>query len=238
MAIPGHPEEQTEITSYAGPSPMVMGQMGGHPLVVSDPKGAWTYMVNPAVWQCWQTGGIPVPALAKAWWEPGRNGNGPAPGRGEGYITSMAADGWMQVPHNIAGMVAFGEKRRIGGDVVSTVLNVFRVHRSANARTSEQHHTSAWVRPQQYGRIVHWEHDAEGELASRIVIAKTVLNMDPEKLPPAILRAAAAPVVRAIEHQLARQSSPIRDREVKRLYAQLPAAMRTTIDIGPLGFEE
>jgi hypothetical protein len=222
MAIPGSKVEEPEEQFGAVGSPVF--SMDGDGLIVSTPTVPWTYMANPAVWQLWPTGGVFVPTLLKATWAAGVNGNGARMAHGEGYIASMQIDGWVVVPHQIPGMVAFGELRRPTRDQPSTVLNRWTVRRQRGA-VEEQHYTSAWRRPIQYGPVTHWEHDTEGDLKSRLAIAKTVLRMDPNKLPDPIANAAARPVESAITALLAQQTSPVRDAELRRLSRQLPESI-------------
>ena len=222
MAIPGKQHEEPEEQFGAVGAPVF--SMDGDGLIVSTPTVPWTYMVNPAVWQLWPTGGVFVPTLLKATWAAGVNGNGARMAHGEGYIASMQIDGWVVVPHQIAGMTAFGETRKPTRDQPSTVLNRWTVRRQRGG-AEEQHYTSAWRRPVQYGPVTHWEHDAEGDLKSRLVIAKTVLRMDPARLPDPIANAAARPVESAITALLAQQTSPVRDAELRRLTRQLPASI-------------
>lgn len=225
MPIPGssHPEPDAP-DSYA--SAPVLGMMGSYPIIVQSPAGPWTYMVHPLQWQCWPTGGKIVPVLAKASWAPGVNGNGARMGRGEGFQTSMQADGWVQVPHDLVGVTAFGEARVIGRNgVVSSLLNRWNVARWQDGPT-EHHHTDAWTKPHQYGQAVVWERDPDGELEARLLIARKVLRVDPDALPKAAIEIATRPVIRALESALARPSNPIRDREIRRLMAQLPEDQR------------
>lgn len=225
MPIPGtaRPPEDTQESYDSAP---MLGMLGSHSILMPSPVGPWTYIVHPMQWQCWPTGGHVVPVLGKAWWAPGLNGNGARMGRGEGFLTSTHGEGWITVPHSLVGVQAFGAARVIGRDgVVSTLINRWTVSRW-DGGPEEHHHTDAWTRPQQYGRAVVWERDPDGELNARLLIARKILQVDPDKLPIAAIRIATRPVIRALEAALAKPPNPIRDREIRRLYQQLPEAER------------
>lgn len=230
MAFPGT-ARHTEDPQESYDSAPMLGMMGSHSLIVSSPVGAWTYLVHPMQWQCWPTGGRIVPVLGKAWWAPGLNGNGARAGRGEGFLTSVNGDGWVAVSHGLVGVQAFGAARVIGRDgVVSTLVNRWTVSRW-DGGPEEHHHTDAWTRPQQYGRAVVWERDPDSELEARLLIARKVLNVDPDKLPIAAIKIATRPVIRALEAALAKPANPIRDREIRRLYQQLPEAEQERVGL-------
>jgi hypothetical protein len=222
MAIPGNKVEEPE--EQFGALGAHVFAMDGDGLIVTTPTVPWTYMVNPARWQLWPSGGIFAPVLLKATWAAGVNGNGARMAHGEGYIASMQIEGWVVVSHQIAGMTAFGETRKPTRDQPSTVINRWAVRRQRGA-AEEQHYTTAWRRPIQYGPVTYWEHDIEGELASRLVMARSVLRMDPTRLPDPIANAAARPVESAITSLLAQQTSPVRDAELRRLSRQLPESI-------------
>lgn len=112
-------------------------------------------MISPAKLGC-RNGRI-VPMPAKAWHEPGLNGNAPRASQGEGYIMTLRRQGYQEISHDTPA-VAFGADRVNVAD--STYLD--RYTGQDGQGRSVVYWADAWERPQALGHIIYWERDQEG----------------------------------------------------------------------------
>lgn len=173
--------------------------LSGGVLRVPARRGPWTFMVSPVAVRCYH--GQILPRLAKAWHEPGLNGNGRHPGRGEGAIAKFEGSDWRRIPHDIA-CVAFGENRPGSVALESTYLNH---HRGRLGKAMVSYYTDAWHRPRSIGPMTTWQFDPDGWAD---FLARCWETIWPGELDEVQIRLAVDPLVRRFEAASRRDSIP------------------------------
>ena len=164
-------------------------------LRVPRASGPWTYCACPTQVQC--LGGRVVARLAKAWHEPGLNGNGKDPGKGEGFISTLERQGkWRVIPHDIE-VVAFGVQRQ-------GYLSQWR-GRVGESQGEVDHWTDAWHRPRQIGHLTRWEFDADGWAD---FLGRCLAHVWPGDLDAVQVELAVEPVLRTLRTCIGRDSIP------------------------------
>lgn len=210
------PTTQTPTPQGGSTPALAVPELAGAPTLAASTltlRGArppWTYCVSAAALQC--VGGEIVPILAKAPHEPGALGNAPGPNRGEGAVAYMKSRGYRRVPHDLAGLVAFGELC-VGG--VSTYLARWTGVTTEGRPVA--YHTDRWTRPISLGHLTEWERDTEGWLAFLMACRRLVLPDD--KLSDLHIRIATRAVVSEVERLLDRPTDHPRTQRLLRQYA-------------------
>lgn len=136
-------------SSSSGPT------LAGGALRLPGYRGPWTYAISPAKLGC-RNGQI-VPLAAKAWHEPGLNGNAPGPNHGEGFLMTLRRQGYVEIPHDTPAR-AFGADRV--GVQDSTYLDRYTGIDAHGRHTV--YWCDAWERPEPFGHLVHWRRDPDG----------------------------------------------------------------------------
>ena len=182
------------------------------PMRFKSGRGPWTYLVNAGKLGC--SRGVIVPLLAKAWHEPGLNGNDADPrGRGDGFIAAMRRDEWVPVPHDFPA-VAFGAQRV--NQPVSSYLD--RYEGIDGIGRPCVYYSNAWARPRRVGRLIDWQRDVDGWNAWR---ASLLPLTGTDELLPAQVALAVDPLARRIRDLLLRDT--VRSRhEMRGLLADMP----------------
>lgn len=157
---------------YSLASPQQGPSLQGGPLRLPGGRGPWTYLISPAKLACRDGAIVPLPA--KAWHEPGLNGNGKNPGRGEGFVLRMQSQGFIAIPHDFPAS-AFGAQRSV--DPISTYLDRYEGI-DAMGRPCV-YYTDAWERPESLGHLIHWKRDKVGRDAFLVaaLMALTGINV-------------------------------------------------------------
>lgn len=141
---------QPEQTAPAAGRPAAFTTAAAGEMKLPRNQDAWTWMVSPVMLGCMD--GAIVPLLAKAWHTPGTMGNGRGVGTGQGAQASMAAQGFIPIPHDVPA-TAFGVARNPGNG--STYIDRYESR-------GVVYHCDAWHRPQQIGHMTRWEWDRDG----------------------------------------------------------------------------
>lgn len=202
-------------------SPVQGPSLTGGPLRLARAQGPWTYMANPAKLGCFR--GRIVPLLCKAWHEPGLNGNGRQPGRGEGFIARMQPDGWTVIPHDTPA-VAFGAARE--GCAVSTYLDRYEGQLPSGAPVV--YYSEAWARPQSLGSYVHWVRDDDGRAEW---LAGLLAVIGYAELLPVQVEMATQPLIRGVQKLANRKQfrdDGLAQRNVATMIRHLPEEYRPT----------
>jgi len=188
------------MISLAGPA--IGPSLAGSAVTVPRERLPWTYLVSPIRLRCYR--GQILPCLAKASHAPGLNGNARQPGRGEGFIAALVADGWHQVPHGIE-CVAFGETRTAamcGRAIESTYLTH---HRGLLHRRPASYYTDAWHRPRVIGPLTRWSFDEDGWVDFLGRCLKLVWDKPLDEIQ---IELAVEPVIRRLRTSLGRDTIP------------------------------
>lgn len=173
-------------------------------------RGPWTYCVSPAMLHCFL--GEIVPRLAKATHDPGAFGNAPGPNRGEGAVAWHEARGYRRVPHDLAGLVAFGEPVAGG---VSHYLSRWDGVDPTGRPTA--YHSDRWARPVSIGHLTEWERDEEGWLGFLLAVREIVIPGG--DLSPMQIRIATTPAISKVLRLLDRPQDHPRVRRLLRQHA-------------------
>jgi hypothetical protein len=177
-------------------------------------------MVHPASLEC--SGGQIVPRLIKASHEPGTCGNPPGPNTGQGHITALRADGWVEVPADIPA-TAWGVDRTQEPDILATYLND---HHGVNARGEPVVYVAdAWDQPVSVGGVTRWQRDQAGFVAWRVSLIRELgLGMAADGgLSDEQVLMAVEPLIAAVRSESSR-TTPMSRARVLVLLAQLPEA--------------
>ena len=185
-------------------------------LKVKSGREAWTYTAHPGRLICMF--GEVVPRLSKAFWTPGSNGNAKGAGNnGVGWVTKAVSQGGVVIPHRVDAWrkppVAFRKKRDQPPSVYWTRYDAFI------GESPVVYHQDAWHRPDGFGDLSSWEHDAAGWLAFLVQIREEFLA--PKGLGTRQIAVACDPIVREIR-KVSDMEGRKHQRRLRQLLAHLP----------------
>jgi len=200
----------------ATPQPLAVPTVSGDALILEHIRGPWTWMASRSALTTYR--GQIVPDLAKALHEQGTNGNPPAPNDGRGMSAWMERDGWLRIPYDLPGLVAFGVQR----DLVPGLMCRYLDRHSGKNRSGQavETWTDAWTRPKRLGALTIWERDDEGWQA--FLARVLALIQDGQPLAPEQVQIALAGRLRAIQGTLDKPEGHARTRRLREHAAHLP----------------
>jgi hypothetical protein len=196
MPFPSSPGAQAPVSGGGGTPSLARSSAAGPSLAAGALRlpgfrGPWTYMISPAKLGV-RLGRI-VPLPAKAWHEPGLNGNAPVAGNGgEGFIMTLRRQGFVELSHDIPA-IAFGQERLPGNVADSTYLQ--RYTGVDPQGRSTVYWCDAWERPEPFGHLIAWKRDQEGRDAW---LHQQLLRVSGGELSELQIRLATEPLIASI----------------------------------------
>jgi hypothetical protein len=198
-------------------------RFGGRPILPGN-RPAWAIMASPEDLRC--QFGLVVPSLAKAWFVPGRNGNGRQQDFGAGARKTLENVGYREVPNTIE-CVVWGQRRDAQTEgVESNYLARWEGQTALGAAVV--YYTDAWQRPVMVGRRVAWRTDWPGYLDFLLRVRRLVW---PGDLVPEQLQQAMAGQIQ-IARDLLRRETRAAGEQLQRVLMHLPAE-HAPLDLQP-----